>query len=108
MKALVVLALLSGCALPAGVGIPTATTSAKQTGAVAGQLFCALATAAGPLVVAAADAGGVPIIVSGMAAAVVQADCALLGPAIPVVPPANIAGAPVVALPTPTAPGCKA
>jgi hypothetical protein len=64
---------------------------------VDGQLLCAKATPLGPLTVAIADAAGVPVIVSGRAQAVVQADCAAIN-AIPVTPPAVAATVPVVAV----------
>lgn len=63
-----------------------------------GQLYCAKATAAGPLVVALADASGVPVNVIGQTSSAVQAWCAAIG-AIPVIPPPNPAQAPVVAAP---------
>jgi hypothetical protein len=62
----------------------------------AGQLFCAEATATGPLVVALANAVGAPVKVTGQAAADVAAACALIN-AIPVTPPPNPSQAPVVA-----------
>lgn len=65
---------------------------------VAGQLFCATATTAGPLVVALADASGVPVTVTGKSADVVAKACAVIG-AIPVTPPPAPAQAPVVAAP---------
>jgi hypothetical protein len=79
------LALLAGC------------SSATTTTAVAdGQLFCAEATATGPLVVALANTSGVPVTVTGKASAEVAAACAVIN-AIPVMPPANPAAAPMVA-----------
>jgi len=76
--------------------------TAAQTNTVVkdGQLFCAKATVDGPLVVAVADAAGTPVIVTGLAAAVVKGDCALID-AIPVTPPPNPAAAPVVAVAVP-------
>ena len=83
-----------------------AACSASQTASVdgwvtktvvAGQSFCAKATADGPLVVALADLSGVPVIVTDVASAVVAANCAAIG-GIPVSPPANPASAPVVAI----------
>ena len=77
--------------------------SAAQTSSInaviaQGQSYCALATATGPLVVALANAQGVPVIVTNKTAQEVAAACALIG-AIPVTPPANAAAAPVVAAP---------
>jgi hypothetical protein len=72
-------------------------TAGEQRLVADGQLFCATATKAGPLVVALADAAGAPIIVTGLAAAVVQGDCALIN-GLPVVPPVNPVAAPVVAV----------
>jgi hypothetical protein len=65
-----------------------------------GQLFCAKAMPDAPLVVALADALGAPVIVTGLAANVVAADCAAIG-AIPVSPPPVPAAAPVVAVKLP-------
>lgn len=65
---------------------------------VDGQLFCAKATAAGPLVVALADAAGVPFTVTNKSAQVVANACAVIN-AIPVAPPPAPAAAPVVAAP---------
>jgi hypothetical protein len=76
----------------------TACTPAQQARVVAdGTLFCAKATVDGPLVVALANAAGAPIVVTGLASDVVAAQCAIVG-GIPVVPPANPAAAPVVAV----------
>jgi predicted ATPase len=74
-----------------------AACAQTATAVADGQLYCARATAAGPLVVALADAAGLPFVVTGRAAADVAAACALVG-AIPVVPPANPNAAPVVAV----------
>lgn len=63
-----------------------------------GQLFCGVATSAGPLIVAVADTAGAPIIVTGMASNVVAAVCGMLK-GIPVTPPVDQAAAPVVAVP---------
>jgi len=65
---------------------------------VQGQLFCAKAQTSGALVVALADAAGVPISVTGRTAGAVAAACAAIG-AIPVSPPPNPGQAPVVAAP---------
>ena len=65
-----------------------------------GQLFCAKATADGPMVVAVADMLGAPIIVTGLASDVVAGVCKSIN-AIPVSPPADPAQAPVVAAPVP-------
>lgn len=75
-----------------------AVTTAVNTAVADGQLFCAKATSAGPLVVAATSALGAPVIVTGMASAAVAAVCAGID-AIPVSPPANPGSAPVVAVP---------
>ena len=82
----------------AGMGLVSCTPAEHATAVVGGQLFCARATPAGPLVVALADAAGVPVAVSGLASDLVAADCALIS-AIPVTPPANPAAAPTVAAP---------
>lgn len=67
-----------------------------------GRLFCAKATASGPLVIALADALGAPLVVTNQSAATVAGWCALIG-GIPVVPPPVPSAAPVVA--APVAPG---
>lgn len=77
----------------------SACTPAQRTRAVVdGQLFCGVATNAGPLVVALIDAalGGAPVIVTGMTARAVAAACAVVN-GIPVIPPPDPAAAPVVA-----------
>lgn len=79
-------------------GLGGCTAAQTNSAVVDGQLFCARATSAGPLVVALADATGVPVIVSGMTSSLVAADCAAID-AIPVSPPASPATAPVVAVP---------
>lgn len=72
-----------------------------------GQLFCAkVLPVGGPIVVALANAAGVPVLVTGAASSVVSKACALID-AIPVVPPPVPSAAPVVAAPVvglPTAP----
>jgi hypothetical protein len=78
------------------------TVATQQRVVVDGQLFCARATPAGPLIVAIADAAGVPVVVTGMASSAVAAICAVIA-AIPVTPPANPAQAPVVAVALPAA-----
>jgi hypothetical protein len=77
------------------IGCSPAQQAQAQRAVVAGQLFCAKATQTGPLVVALADALGVPVVVTGRTASAVADACALIG-AIPVTPPSNPAGAPVV------------
>jgi hypothetical protein len=78
-----------------------ACSPAQQTKAVVdGQMFCAKATATGPLVVAIADASGVPVSVIGMTSAAVQGVCATIA-AIPVTPPVDPGAAPVVAVVVP-------
>jgi hypothetical protein len=91
--------------LAASIGLLTACTAqqvqtANQKVVVTGQLFCAEQTATGPLIVALADASGVPVVVTNMAAAWVTAACAAID-AVPVTPPANPAQAPVVAAAVP-------
>lgn len=55
-----------------------------------GQLFCAEATAAGPLIIALENNAGVPVNVTGKESATVAAACAAWNAsAIPVTPPAN-------------------
>lgn len=91
--------IMCGGALLALIGCTaqqTATTVAQ------GQLYCALATATGPLVVALADTAGAPITATNKAQADVAALCALIN-AIPVSPPASPAATPVVAVAVPAA-----
>ena len=81
----------------------TSTERASVTTAITdGQLYCATATASGPLIVALAEAAGAPISVIGKTAATVSQLCGVIS-AIPVVPPANKAAAPVVAVVPPPA-----
>jgi len=94
---------LAACAAPTSAGVQTT----EQKAVVAGQLFCAQATATGPLVVALADAAGAPVVVTGAASATVAAACAAIG-AIPVMPPANAPAAPVVAAPVVVTPSKSA
>ena len=88
LAALLATTALAACANP----------QVQQT-VVAGQQFCAEATATGPLVVALVNTAGTPVTVTNKAAADVAAACALIG-AIPVSPPANPGAAPVVAVKT--------
>jgi hypothetical protein len=92
------------------VGLLAGCTPAQQTAVdrfvVTGQLFCARATVTGPLVVALADAAGVPFTVTGKSAEVVARACAVIG-AIPTTPPPNPGQAPVVAAPIVVAPVVK-
>jgi hypothetical protein len=77
----------------------TTTGQLNSTGTqivATGQLYCALATANGPLVVALADQLGAPITVTNKAASDVAAACAIIN-AIPVTPPAGQA-TPVVSV----------
>jgi hypothetical protein len=76
-----------------------ACTSTDPKAVVAGQLFCAQATALGPIVVALANAEGAPVVVTGASSTLVAAECAAIN-AIPVSPPINPASAPIVAAPT--------
>lgn len=99
----------------AAVALVTATLaacSAQQQGSVetalaspAGQLFCGIATASGPIVAAMIQArsGGlgeaapIAIIATGQTQDYVRATCAKAG-GVPVSPPANVAAAPRVAV----------
>lgn len=71
------------------------------------RLFCAVATPAGPTIVAIASAAGAPVVATGTAKLVVDAACAAAN-GIPVAPPAIGTVVPTVAAPvaagTPTAP----
>jgi len=81
----------------------TSTERASVTTAITdGQLYCATATASGPLIVALAEAAGAPISVIGKTAATVSQLCGVIS-AIPVVPPADKAATPVVAVVPPPA-----
>lgn len=83
----------------AAITLAGCTTPQGQQAIVQGQLYCAEATATGPLIVALANASGVPVTVINKTAAEVAAACALIN-AIPVVPPPTPAQAPVVAVKT--------
>ena len=85
------LLLLTAC--PGNGTVTPATVIAS------GQLFCAYETALGPLVVALANDAGAGVTVIGQSSKAVADACALIN-AIPVVPPANPAAAPVVATKT--------
>jgi len=80
-----------------GLWVSGCTPATQARVVVAGQTFCARATADGPLIVALADASGVGVSVIGRTAQVVAANCALVN-GIPVVPPPDPAAAPVVAV----------
>lgn len=71
-----------------------------------GDLFCSKVVAGQPLVVALANAVGVPVNVINKSSAVVADACAVIG-AIPVVPPPVPAAAPVVAAPVAPAASAK-
>lgn len=86
IHALAAIALLAGC---------------SQQAYVKGQQFCQAASAAGPLVVALADANGAPVTVTNRAAADVAAACAVWNIAAVPVPPPSTAVA-TVAVPPPT------
>lgn len=75
--------------LALGACSPTQT----QQAIVQGQLFCRIADALNPQVVAIADAAGAPVVVTDRAAATIAAICAAIN-AVPVPPPA--AAAPTV------------
>ena len=63
-----------------------------------GQLFCGVASAAGPLVVAIVNAAdSKAVTVTDKTSAVVAATCKVIG-GLPVIPPSNPAAAPVVAI----------
>jgi len=98
MKQTLLLACLTALAACSG-----ADQASVERAVVQGQLFCAKAQASGPLVVALADAAGVPISVTGRTASAVAAACAAIG-AIPVSPPAAPSQAPIVAAPVVLAP----
>lgn len=87
-------------ALGAVLLLAACSTADTQKAVAYGQLFCATTTAAGPLVVAIADAAGAPVSVVGKTSATVAGVCAAIS-AIPVTPPPNPAAAPVVAVAVP-------
>jgi hypothetical protein len=91
-------ALLGVLSLSVLAGCSPAQQAQAERAVVAGQLFCAKATATGPLVVALADALGAPVVVTGRTASAVADACAIIG-AVPVTPPGKPADAPVVAVP---------
>lgn len=80
-----------------------ATQQAVQTAVLAnGQLFCQIASVAGPAIVAAAMASGAPVIATGAAQNTVNAVCAAIN-AIPVPQPTG--SVPIVATPIVSVPG---
>jgi hypothetical protein len=108
----IVLVAVSACSAlqlqNAETKVNTALNQAATTAAGAGQLFCGVATQTGPLVVglldAAASIAGQPAIVSviNKSAAWVASACATWNAAaVPVVPPANPAMVPAVAVTLP-------
>lgn len=92
MKRLLVLLALSLGACQSGTVTPASVLAS-------GQLFCAYETALGPLTVALANDAGVGVTVIGQSSKAVADACALIN-AIPVMPPANPAQAPVKATAT--------
>lgn len=89
-------ALLGVCA--ALVACTPASTQKLNTAVAAGQSFCAVATAVGPAVVALVNAADdKAVTVTGKTAAAVAAGCALVN-GIPVMPPADPAQVPAVAV----------
>ena len=90
--------LASGCSHNTALQVATQATAA-------GQLFCAVASSTGDIVVALADASGVPVVATNMAESWVKAACAVIG-GVPVSPPGNAASVPVksanLPLPVPT------
>lgn len=99
-RSLIFAALALGACTPAQLAQINATT---QTAIVDGQLFCAKATTAGPIVVAIINTlDAKAVTVTNKAASYVASVCATIN-AIPVSPPANIAAAPVVAVTVPAA-----
>ena len=90
---ILIIALLA----PIGAIAVACTLAQRQTAIEDGQLFCAKATATGPLVFAVATAFGTPVIVTGALKATVASVCGLEA-AIPVAPPANPVAVPVVAV----------
>jgi hypothetical protein len=91
--AIVLCTSLAGLAL---TGCTPAQTDQANRAVAVGQLFCSVASGSGPIVVALADASGVPVTVTGKAASTVAAACGVIG-GIPVIPPPAPAAAPVVA-----------
>lgn len=95
MKKFMFLGLLAGSLV---AGCTAAQLAKVQT---AGQLFCAKATADGPLVVAVVDTLGAPVVVTNVASAIVAAACkAWDSAAVPVSPPTGTV--PTVAIVSPT------
>lgn len=100
------LLMLNACApAAAGAGAGAAAIGLQvvngiNTAVQDGQLFCAVATQTGPIVMRIVDAanGGKPVIIIGQSAQRVADICAALNGGVPVVPPANPAAAPVAAV----------
>ncbi len=98
--------IFAGALMLAGCSVAQNAVVTKAMGTPAGQLFCAIHTASGPLVVAAVDAEAtslspasapVAIIATGLAKAQVDADCAAAG-GIAVSPPAATVAVPQIAV----------
>lgn len=94
----------------------TASQQASVNTALAsppGQLFCAVATGAGPIVVGlvtgalTGPAAPLAVLATGSLASAVQADCAKAG-GVPVAPPAVPSAAPMVAIAAPASNVAKA
>lgn len=88
--------LTNGAITLASVAAANNTTVASLV--TKGALFCQQQTITGTLVVAAANAAGAPVSVTGQLANDVAQACAALG-AVPVPPPADPASAPVKTVP---------
>ena len=100
---------LAGCGasqIATVASVLTGTIQAKtaaEEGVAAGQLFCSVATADGPIVTAIVDAADAKAVtVTGKAAAFVASVCAVIN-GIPVSPPAAPNAAPITAVVVPTA-----
>jgi hypothetical protein len=78
------------------VGLVACSQQQLTTVSNDGRLFCAVATAEGPIIVSLANAEGVPVTVTNQSAAAVAAACAVID-GIPVTPPAAGTTVPVVA-----------
>lgn len=84
--ALTAIVALAACSPQTTASVGTSVNTTVSNAATAGQLFCAKASALGPITVAIADLAGAPVTVTNQAAAWVASVCAVIS-AIPVTPP---------------------
>jgi hypothetical protein len=98
------LASLAGCSAAQNAQVVANLQNVNTVAVQDARLFCAVATPAGPVVVAVANAAGAPVIATGTAQIVVNSACAAVN-GIPVIaPPVGSPVATVAALVAPNTP----